>query len=94
MTLKLHTKQICRTQTARNSQTFADCFAPAGLRMNALSTDHTELILFLSHGVLLDRTQTAQKAQTFARAALVLACIAGYFSRTQNTRNSQNGCIV
>ena len=38
--------------------------------------------------------QKAQKSQNYARALLVLACIAGYFSRTQNARNLQNGCIV
>ena len=31
----------------------------------------------------------AQKAQNYARAALVLAYIAGYFSSTQNTQNTQ-----
>ena len=33
--------------------------------------------------------QKAQKSQNYARALLVLACIAGYFSRTQNTQNTQ-----
>ena len=33
--------------------------------------------------------QTAQKTQNYARAALVLAYIAGYFSSTQNPQNTQ-----
>ncbi len=44
-------------------------------------TMHTECFLCLP--------QTAQKTQNYARAALVLALIAGYFSGTQNTQNTQ-----
>ena len=33
--------------------------------------------------------QTTRKAQNYARALLVLACIAGYFSGTQNAQNTQ-----
>ena len=33
--------------------------------------------------------QKAQKSQNYARALLVLACIAGYFSGTQNAQNTQ-----